>query len=172
MKVAPPERAARLVVLRELARIVGIRLAEPAAGVLADGLSMTVPELSGVLRELAGPASAPIDVEAARRYVAQCNGSAKPSTHQIALSTAQYFSVPLAELKSASRLRRVATARAVAMYLARDLTDNSLLEIGRYFGGRDHTTVSYSCHVTEERLETDLGVRQAVLALQETLNNG
>lgn len=168
--LAPPGREARLVVLRELARSLEIGLTEPAAAVLADGLSMTVPELSGALRELARHAAA-IDVEAARRYVAEHNGSPEPSTHLIALTTARYFSLPLAELKSPSRLRRVATARAVAMYLARDLTGNSLLEIGRYFGGRDHTTVSYSCHVTEERLETDPEVRQAVLVLQETLKS-
>ncbi len=169
--LAPPGREARLVVLRELARSMAIGLAGAAAGVLAEGLSTTVPQLSGALRELAGPAVAPIDVEAARRYVAGRNGSPEPSTHQIALTTARYFALPLAELKSASRLRRVATARAVAIYLARALTAKSLLEIGRYFGGRDHTTVSYSCHVTEERLETDPEVRQAVLMLQETLKN-
>ena len=169
--VVPPGREARLVVLRDLARIMAVQLPEPAAGVLADGLSRTVPQLSGALRELAGPAGAPIDVEMARRYVAERNGSPEPSTHQIALTTARYFSLPLAELKSASRLRRVATARAVAMYLARDLTGKSLLEIGRYFGGRDHTTVSYGCHVTEERLETNPEVRQAVLVLQERLKD-
>lgn len=166
-----PGREARLVLLGHLARSMEIGISEPAARVLADAFSATVPKLSGALRELAGPAGTVIEADAARRYVAEPNGSDAPSTHQIALTTARYFSLPLAELKSASRLRRVATARAVAMYLARDMTDNSLLEIGRYFGGRDHTTVSYSCHVTEERLETDLEVRQAVLVLQETLKN-
>jgi len=167
--LAPPGREARLVVLRRLARNLEITLSDAAAGVLAHGLRMTVPELCGALRAMAGPGPASIDEETARGYVVECDGSPEPSTHHIALSTARYFSLRLAELKGASRLRRVATARAVAMYLARDLTGNSLLEIGRYFGGRDHTTVSYSCHVTEERLQTDPEIRQAVLVLQEAL---
>ena len=170
--LAPPGRDARLLLLRYLGRSMEIQLSDAAAELLADGLKMTVPELCGALREIAGPRGTLIDEQAARRYLPRRYGASGPSTHQIALTTARYFSLPLADLKSASRLRRVATARAVAMYLTRDLTGNSLLEIGRYFGGRDHTTVSYSCHVTEERLETDPEIRQAVLVLQETLKNG
>jgi chromosomal replication initiator protein len=52
------------------------------------------------------------------------------------------------------------------MYLARSLTPNTLEQIGRYFGGRDHTTVSHGCRKTAELIENDPSVRQAVLTLR------
>jgi chromosomal replication initiator protein len=63
----------------------------------------------------------------------------------------------------------VVAARSVAMYLARKLTDHSLEQIGRAFGGRDHTTVLHGCRKIEKQLETDPAVRQTVRQLQEVL---
>jgi chromosomal replication initiator protein len=168
--VAPgPE--ARLVILRRLAEAQAIPLEEAAAEILADGLSMTAPELSGTIKQLSGPAGNAIPVEAARRFVAQHSRSQEPSVPQIAAATARYFSLPVADVTGRSRRRQVATARAVAMYLAHSLTGSSLQAIGAYFGGRDHATVSHGCQMTEERLDTDPQIREAVLRLQERLKS-
>ena len=170
--LAPPGPDARLVILQRLARLRGMELSESVARLLADGLSVTVPELLGVLVRLEMLAlvdGGVIDVESARRYLAERNGSRQPSLHEIALATARHFSLKLAELRSPSRRRAVVAARGVAIYLARQLTGQSLAQIGQYFGGRDHTTVSHGHRKTEERLETEPGIRHAVLELQERL---
>jgi hypothetical protein len=55
------------------------------------------------------------------------------------------------------------------MYLARNLTPLTLQQIGRYFGGRDHTTVSYSCRKTEERIQSEPEIEDAAFAIQHEL---
>ena len=63
----------------------------------------------------------------------------------------------------------VVGGRGVAMYLARQLTTHSLGQIGKYFGGRDHTTVLYGCRRTEKLLRRDRAIRRAVAELKALL---
>jgi chromosomal replication initiator protein len=170
--LAPPGPSARLAILERLARAKGLQLADPAARTLADGLTLTVPGLLGALAQL--QAEAPggnrmIDLEAARQYLARRNGAGHVSLPQIARMTARHFSLKVTDLQSPSRRHAVVAARGVAMYLARNLTAESLEQIGHYFGGRDHTTVSYGCRKTEERLQTEPDLRDAVFQLREKL---
>jgi len=82
---------------------------------------------------------------------------------------ARHFSVRLADLRSPSRRQAVVAARDVAMYLARTITGKSLKQIGSYFSGRDHTTVSHGCCKAERLLRTDGTIRQAVERLRAQL---
>ena len=95
--------------------------------------------------------------------------STEPSLHEIALATARHFSLRLADLRSPVRRRALVVARGVAVYLARQLTEDSLQQIGGYFGGRDHSTVMHSCRKTEELIGSDPAVREAVDRLKKTL---
>jgi chromosomal replication initiator protein len=113
--------------------------------------------------------TAQLDIEAAREFVAQRSHTRQLTLHDIALATARHFSLRLSDLRSPVRRRALVVARGVAVYLARRLTQESLQEIGRYFGGRDHTTVLHSCQKTTELLATDRAVREAVEQLQEKL---
>ena len=170
--LARPGREARLTILQRLAGLREIQLSGAAARLLAEGLNATVSGLLGALLQLEMAARVNgerIDGDAVRRYLAERNGSEERSMHDIALATARHFSLKLAELRGPSRRRAVAAARGVAMYLTRVLTRQSLEQIGRYFGGRDHTTVSYACRKTEERVKGEPAVRQAVLILHEQL---
>ena len=72
-------------------------------------------------------------------------------------------------MKSPLRRQPLVAGRGVAMYLARLLTDQSLQKIGRFFGGRDHTTVLHSCRRTEHLLKQDRATRQAVSELKRLL---
>ena len=66
----------------------------------------------------------------------------------------------MADLKSPSRQRTVVLARSVAMYLARQATDKTLIEIGSFFGGRDHSTVLHGCRQIKGLMETDGKLRE------------
>jgi chromosomal replication initiator protein len=175
--LAPPGREVRLAVLQQLAALREVELPESVAQVLAEGISGTVPELAGALMQLAMPKGCgpngfgpePIDLRAARRFVAQRNNKQQPSMHEIALATAKHFSLRLTDLKSPVRRRALVTARGVAVYLARHCGGESLQEIGRYFGGRDHTTVMHSCRRTEEMLDSDPTIHEAVERLRKEL---
>ena len=170
--LAPPGVEARLAILEQLAAVRNIPLPEPVARVLAEGLVGTAPELAGLLMQLAMSAkmeTSPLDVETARRFVAKRNGARQPTLHEIALATARHFSLRLSDLRSPVRRRALVVARGVAIYLARRLTEESLQQIGGYFGGRDHSTVMHSCRKTEELIVGDLAVREAVDQLQKSL---
>lgn len=170
LPLAPPCEASRLLLLERLASLRGIELTEPVSRLLAEGLAGGVPELHAAIAHLATAAQhdgSAITVAAARQYLAERQARREPTLRAVAVATARHFSLKLSDLRSASRRRNVVTARDVAMYLARNLTRKSLEQIGAYFGGRDHTTVSHGCSKVEQLMITEPGVRQAVLELQE-----
>lgn len=81
------------------------------------------------------------------------------STDQVAKTVARRYKIKLAELKSGTRRQEVVRARSLAMFLSRQLTGNSYDKIGKYFGGRDHTTVLHACRKTEAMIENDNELR-------------
>jgi len=178
--LSPPGLQTRQALLVTLAEQQAVKLSRGPARVLAEGLPVTVPELCGAMAQLAVAAQVAaqvddrgvIDVDTARRYLADRKKTDRPAHKaptlpSIGSATARHFALRLSELRSSSRRRPVVTARGVAMYLARRLTGNSLQQIGRYFGDRDHTTVMHACHRTESLLSSDRVVQQAVEQLQE-----
>jgi chromosomal replication initiator protein len=103
-------------------------------------------------------------------YLAAAGSSSKRgSLAEIQRATCEYFGLSSEELLSASRARRVAWPRQLAMYLAREFTRESLPAIGRQFGGRDHTTVLHAWRRTSARLVIDDVARSDVTSLCEQL---
>ena len=81
---------------------------------------------------------------------------------QIQRRVGDFFAIKVSELKAKSRTKRVAFPRQVAMYLARQLTHASLAEIGRAFGGKDHTTVLHAVDKIHGLLEEDPKLRKGI----------
>ena len=75
---------------------------------------------------------------------------------------AEYFSIKMSDLKGRKRSKAVAYPRQIAMYLARELTDYSLPELGEFFGGRDHTTVLYACEKIQKELKNNKSVKDLI----------
>jgi chromosomal replication initiator protein len=170
--LVPPGPETRLALLRQLAALHELDLPEAVAEALAEGLSGTAPELAGALMQLAMPAEFEgdaLDLKTARRFLSERNDVRQPSLHEIALATARHFTIRLSDLRSPVRRRALVAARGVAIYLARLLTQESLEQIGDYFGGRDHTTVMHSYRKTEELLDQDPTIREAVESLRDRL---
>jgi chromosomal replication initiator protein len=84
-------------------------------------------------------------------------------------TVADYYKVRMADLLSKRRSRSVARPRQVAMALAKELTQQSLPEIGEAFGGRDHTTVLHACRKTQELRESDQEFARDYAQLQQIL---
>jgi chromosomal replication initiator protein len=93
------------------------------------------------------------------------------SIEEIQKKVAEHFNIKLAEMSSARRSRQVARPRQVAMYLAKQLTSRSLPEIGRKFGGRDHTTVMHAVKKVEEIRESDVNFAEDVELLRRMLQS-
>ena len=77
--------------------------------------------------------------------------------------------VTVDQLKSKRRTQDLARARQIAMYLSREMTGASLNQIGRAFGNKDHSTVSYGCHKIADLMKTDARFRGAVLDIQDRI---
>ena len=170
--LALPDAATRLAILSQVATLRGLSIGEDVLQTLAEGLALPVPELVGALVQLEGEArlsGCPITVAATQRLLAERRATRRPTLAQIAKATGRQYGVSVADLRGASRRRAIVTARNVAMYLSRNLTENSLDRIGGYFGNRDHTTVSHGCHRVEQRLQVEPFVRDTVSELQAKL---
>jgi chromosomal replication initiator protein len=162
----------RRLLLDQFARQHEIPLDASVACLLARGLGTPAPGLCRALMELhvaANMVGEGITPQRAREYLAARAAPRRATLSQIARLTARHFSLKVADLRSASRRRAVVRARDVAMYLARTLTRSSLKEIGTYFDGRDHSTVSYGCWKTEKLLEADPAIHDAVRTLRRCL---
>jgi len=172
VKVSPPDRSSRLDILRRSAAARSVTLTDSAAELLAAEIRGSAGDLVGALLELETTCknkNRPISSAAVRRLLNRRAESTQPSLSQIITATARYFSLPAAVLQSPSRRLTVVAARGVAMYLARELTDLSLNQIGRAFGRRDHTTVLHNCRKIAHLLPSDREVAAAVAAVRSRL---
>ena len=177
--VKPPELATRIAILRKRAQHDNIQLADAQAlDVIAERITTNVRALEGALIRVVAFSSLTgraLTAELAREVLdslyprtASHSGS-KRTIAEIQDAACEHFGLSSDELLSAARVARVAWPRQVAMYLARELTGQSLPAIGREFGGRDHTTVLHACRRTSARIAADSSSREAVEKLCRAL---
>ncbi|HEY7829140.1 MAG TPA: chromosomal replication initiator protein DnaA [Solirubrobacteraceae bacterium] len=176
--IQPPDLNTRLAILRKRAHHDGVELAdELALNVIAERVTLNVRTLEGALIRVVAYSSLTgraLTAELACEVLDGLYPASRPKTRSLAdiqLAACQQFGITPDELLSTSRAARVAWPRQVAMYLARELTSESLPAIGRHFGGRDHTTVLHAWKRTNERISNDAASRAAVHKLLGTLNN-
>ncbi len=149
--VTPPELETRIAILRKKAALERIQAPSDVLEFIASKIERNIRELEGALIRVTAFAALnrqPIDVRSAEMVLKDLlpeDGGPEISAATIMAVTAQYYSVTLEDLCGTSRTRVLVTARQIAMYLCRELTDLSLPQIGRTFGGKDHTTVMHAC---------------------------
>lgn len=93
------------------------------------------------------------------------------SVDDIQKKVAEHFNIRLSDMQSSRRVRTIARPRQIAMYLSKQLTSNSLPEIGRKFGGRDHTTVMHAVKTVEKLLDQEADIREDVTLLKRMLES-
>jgi chromosomal replication initiator protein len=174
VQFSPPGPAARLALTVQFAHLCDIDLPLNVARLLADGLAVTPPELFGAITELSVQCKIdgePITTERVRAFLAVSRGAGavRPTIRSIAALSAKYFRLKPSELTSSTRRRAVVQARNVAIYLARQISGNSLEQLGAYFGGRDHTTILHGYRTIEARSQSDPTIRQALADLRRML---
>ena len=91
---------------------------------------------------------------------------------QIQRIVCEFYDIPEDLLRAKTRKQEVVSARQVAMYLAKELTNSSLKTIGLHFGGRDHSTVIHSCQTIQDRLNSDSLFRQNIDQLRRRIELG
>ncbi|MEO3855665.1 chromosomal replication initiator protein DnaA [Acrocarpospora sp. B8E8] len=148
--VQPPELETRIAILRKKAIQEGLAAPPDVLEYIASRIATNIRELEGALIRVTAFASLnrqSVDIQLTEVVLKDLISEDADTEITIALimsTTAEYFGVSLEDLCGGSRSRALVTARQIAMYLARELTDLSLPKIGQQFGGRDHTTVMHA----------------------------
>jgi chromosomal replication initiator protein len=174
--IHPPDVNTRLAILRKRVHQDGIEDPQPGTlELIARRIALNVRALEGALIRVVAFGSLtgrPLTPELAAEVLDSLYPHTTPharSLAEIQSAACQHFGISPEELLSSSRTARVAWPRQVAMYLARELTDESLPAIGRHFGRRDHTTVIHAVRRAEARILADSSLRQAVDNLRHKL---
>jgi chromosomal replication initiator protein len=174
--IRPPDFPTRLAILRKRAQHDGLESVDPEAlEVIAERIAVNVRALEGALirvvafSSLTGrPLSSELATEVLDSLYPRAETPAR-SIDEIKMAACEQFGISIDELTSHARTARLAWPRQVAMYLARELTQESLPAIGREFGGRDHTTVLHAWRRTEERISSNPSSRTTVEDLRGRL---
>lgn len=174
--IEPPDLETRVAILNSKATFIGADLPEDVAFFVAKRVRSNIRELEGALRRLAANSrflGVPVTVEFAKdalrdMLVAQ---DKQVSIENIQKAVASHYKIRVSDLLSSSRSRSVARPRQVAMTLAKELTKHSLPEIGKAFGGRDHSTVIHAARKIAELRAGDTMIEEDYKILLRTLQN-
>jgi chromosomal replication initiator protein len=179
--VKAPELATRLAILRKRVHHDTIKLPDERPIIeIAERVRSNVRALEGALIRVVAFASLTgrdLTLDLTREVLdslyprSTSPGAAGRTVSEIQEATCSHFGLTSDELISPSRTARIAWPRQVAMYLARELTDESLPAIARQFGGRDHTTVLHAWRRTSARIDSDASSRESVERLCEELDS-
>ncbi|MAE70599.1 MAG: chromosomal replication initiator protein DnaA [Gemmatimonadetes bacterium] len=170
-----PDLETRIAILRKKALADGIDVDPEVTEYIARHIKSNIRELEGSLIRLLAYASITSEeiTLALAQHVLRDNliRQSRPLTvSEIQKKVAQEFSLSLNDMLSPKRTKAIALPRQVAMYLARELTSASLIDLGRQFGGRDHTTVLHSFDKIRSLIETDHELGATVRKLRNSLD--
>tara|TARA_Y100000748_G_scaffold65370_1_gene52872 strand:- start:3609 stop:4964 length:1356 start_codon:yes stop_codon:yes gene_type:complete len=163
--IEPPELETRVAILLTKANSMGHDLDEESAFFIAQKIRSNVRELEGALKRVVANSNftgRPITIESIKDSLKDLLAiqARQVSIENIQKTTAEYYNIKLSDLMSKRRSRSVARPRQMAMFLAKELTNFSLPEIGDSFGGRDHTTVIHACKKIKELREGNLDIEE------------
>jgi chromosomal replication initiator protein len=166
----------RLGILQSKAEQGGIRIPQKVMEFLAHKIASNVRELEGALNRISAQVQLvgrEITLESAQEVLHDLlrANERRVTIDEIQRRVAEHFNIKLSEMMSDRRARVVARPRQVAMYLAKQLTTRSLPEIGRKFGGRDHTTVMHAVRKIEELTVSDRALAEDVDLLRRMLQS-
>lgn len=170
----PPELEMRVAILLAKAQQERVRLDEQVAFFVAKHIRSNVRELEGALKRVIAYAgfhkldiTLPVAKEALRDVLAVQNRQI--SIENIQKTVADYYKIKVADMYSKKRPASIARPRQIAMYLAKELTQKSLPEIGELFGGRDHTTVLHAVRKISAERQQLTELNQQLHVLEQTL---
>jgi chromosomal replication initiator protein len=166
----------RLGILDAKAERLGIEIPDKVNEFLAHKITSNVRELEGALNRVVAHSTLvgrDITLETCQEVLHDLlrANDRRVTIEEIQKRVAEHFNIRLADMHSARRARAVARPRQVAMYLAKQLTSRSLPEIGRKFGGRDHTTVMHAVKKIDELRQADTSFSEDVDLLRRMLEN-
>ena len=172
--IEPPELEMRVAILINKARSEGAEMPEEVAFFVAKNVRSNVRELEGALRKILAYSrfnQKEVSIQLARDALRDLLSiqNRQISVENIQKTVADYYKIKVADMYSKKRPASIARPRQIAMYLAKELTQKSLPEIGELFGGRDHTTVLHAVRKISGERQTLSELNQQLHVLEQTL---
>jgi chromosomal replication initiator protein len=172
--IEPPELEMRVAILINKARAEGTEMPEEVAFFVAKNVRSNVRELEGALRKILAYSrfnQKEISIQLAREALRDLLSiqNRQISVENIQKTVADYYKIKVADMYSKKRPASIARPRQIAMYLAKELTQKSLPEIGELFGGRDHTTVLHAVRKIAGERQQLTELNQQLHVLEQTL---
>ena len=173
--IEPPELEMRVAILLRKAETEGVTMPEEVAFFIAKHLRSNVRELEGALRKVSAYArfhgrevlTVEVCKDALKDLLSVSNGQI--TVENIQKTVADFYKIKVADMYSKRRPANIALPRQIAMYLAKELTQKSLPEIGDLFGGRDHTTVLHAVRKISDARSKQTELNHALHVLEQTL---
>ena len=172
--ITMPDLETRIAILRYKSENFNLRIAEDTILYIAKISKKSIRELEGNLKkikmysELQGLS---INLELARKVLAHHENTITISIEEIQRIVSEYFKIRVADIKSTSRAKPIVVPRQIAMYLIKKFLDKSLVDIGRAFGGKDHTTVISSLEKVKNLQLSDLQFKNDIDELTNIIHN-
>ena len=173
--IQPPDLETRMAILRVKADLLHYHVPDDIIAYIAGRVQNNIRELEGCLNRLMAyqqlhRTDLTMDVaRAAMLSLGNDNREPRLNSQQIAQAVAEYYRISLDAMCGKQRDKHVVMPRQIAMYLIRQETQASLLEIGKLFGGRDHSTVLHACEKIDRAINLNPTLRREIIAIREQL---
>ena len=171
--IQTPDFETRMAILQKKAEYENMRLPREVIEYIASNYTSNIRELEGALIRAVAYISISglsMTVENVRPVLNPASAKVEASAESVLMVVADAFDVSIEDIKSNSRRREISWARQIGMYLMRQHTDLSLPRIGEEFGGKDHTTVMYSCEKIAQLKNSDPSLEQKLRQLSDRIN--
>ena len=174
--IQPPDLETRIAILRKKAQTENLNIPDEVINFIAEKIPSNIRQLEGALNKLIAYStltknnlSTSLAQEILKDIIPLENKVI--SINQIQKATSDYFNIKLSALLSKKRTKDIVTARQIAIYISRELTELSLPVIGAAFGGKDHTTILHSYNKIKNKIEKDKGLKSTIYNLSLKIKN-
>jgi chromosomal replication initiator protein len=173
--IQPPDLETRMAILRVKADLLRYRVPDDIIAYIAGRVQTNIRELEGCLNRLMAYQQlhhTDLTMDVARAAMSSLGNDTRESRlngKQIAQAVAEYYHISLDAMCGKQRDKHIVMPRQIAMYLIRQETQISLLEIGQIFGGRDHSTVLHACEKIDREVNINPTLRREIVAIREQL---
>lgn len=173
VSINPPELETKIAIIQKKAQLDGIRLDSSVIQFLATNLGNNIREIEGTIIKLNAMSSLlrqPITIEFAKNTISDYMSEKKQtvSIESIIEVVSQELNVKPSDITSKKRAKKIVEARRISIYLARNLTPNSMPQIAKFFGMKDHSAISHAMKKIEEIIENDENLK---VLIEEISNN-
>ncbi len=165
--IQPPDVETRTAIIKRKSETEGIQLDDEVALFIASHIKTNIRELEGSLTRLGAFSSLtgePITIEFAKKVLGDILDEKQKmiTVDEIQKAVADRFHIKISELKAKKRTKTLVYPRQISMHLCRELTDLSFPEIGKHFGGKDHSTVIHACRHIQQVIESDPQAKEII----------